>query len=62
MHRGGRDGPPPRRGYQGPRHYRGNNQGVDSVGDAVEDSEDFAAFVEDGFRNNVVHSRQSEAC
>ena len=29
---------------------------VDSVGDAVEDSEDFAAFVEDGFRNNVFHS------
>ncbi|CAH3166121.1 unnamed protein product [Porites evermanni] len=27
MHRGGRGGPPPRRGYQGPRHYRGNNQG-----------------------------------
>ncbi|XP_068690091.1 ATP-dependent RNA helicase A protein-like [Montipora foliosa] len=27
MHRGGRDGPPPRRGYQDPRHYRGNNQG-----------------------------------
>ena len=29
---------------------------VDSVGDAVEDSEDFASFVEDGFRNIVVHS------
>jgi len=27
MHRGGRGGPPPRRGYQGPRHYRGNNRG-----------------------------------
>lgn len=27
MHRGGRAGPPPRRGYQGPRHYRGNHQG-----------------------------------
>ena len=35
---------------------------VDSVGVTVEDSEDFAAFMEDGFRNNVVHSRQSEAC
>lgn len=26
MYRGGCGGPPPRRGYQGPRHYRGNNQ------------------------------------
>lgn len=27
MQRGGRSFPPARRGYQGPRHYRGNNRG-----------------------------------
>ena len=31
MHKGGRGGPPPRRGYQGPRYYCENNQEADSA-------------------------------